>query len=191
MQLTGFHSVFDCHRPPISRINIVLKKLETFIAMLELAFDTNWKETRSFMDVFGNDLNETFLESLRSYCNTEPTDYHEGEFNESIMYGALYYSHIELAQAINLAVGDTVEHARSKGRENVNIIIKKAVSINNGFECIFDDDWSMTVNTYSCEYSISPFGTFLNPKVEDESNNWGNRGGFLQSYREAKALVTI
>jgi len=107
------------------------------------------------------------------------------------MYGALYYSHIELAQAINLAVGDTVEHARSKGRENVNIIIKKAVSINNGFECIFDDDWSMTVNTYSCEYSISPFGTFLNPKVEDESNNWGNRGGFLQSYREAKALVTI
>jgi len=74
MQLTGFHSVFDCHRPPISRINIVLKKLETFIAMLELAFDTNWKETRSFMDVFGNDLNETFLESLRSYCNTEPTD---------------------------------------------------------------------------------------------------------------------
>jgi hypothetical protein len=33
------------------------------------------------------------------------------------------------------------------------------------------------------KYSIHPNGTFLEPGVEDESNNWGNRGSLLMTYR--------
>jgi hypothetical protein len=31
---------------------------------------------------------------------------------------------------------------------------------------------------------ISPKGTFIVPLVEDEQNNWANRGSLLSAYRE-------
>lgn len=35
---------------------------------------------------------------------------------------------------------------------------------------------------------VSKDGTFLNPKVEDETEDWGNRGRLLELYRELKKL---
>ncbi|MFP2996247.1 hypothetical protein ABN763_10055 [Spongiivirga sp. MCCC 1A20706] len=36
---------------------------------------------------------------------------------------------------------------------------------------------------------ISDNGTFLNPKVENETEDWGNRGALLEKYRELKYLL--
>ena len=36
---------------------------------------------------------------------------------------------------------------------------------------------------------ISADGTFLNPKVPDESEDWGNRGKLLDAYRALKRVV--
>ena len=61
------------------------------------------------------------------------------------------------------------------------------------FETVFDVDWEHTMLTMGMEdslpdYVIADFytkdGTFLNPKVPDESNNWGCRGALLEAYRE-------
>jgi len=59
------------------------------------------------------------------------------------------------------------------------------------FELVFHNDWSMsqgclqdTDNLY-----ISENGTFLNPQVDDESNNWANRGSLLASYRRLKETL--
>ena len=70
----------------------------------------------------------------------------------------------------------------------------------NAFEEVFDRDWPYTremlgVWTGTMEqvadadditYVIAPNGTFLNPNVEDEGEDWGNRAVLLRCYRELK-----
>ncbi len=36
---------------------------------------------------------------------------------------------------------------------------------------------------------IADNGTFLNPKIEDEIEDWGYRGALLEKYRELKELL--
>lgn len=54
------------------------------------------------------------------------------------------------------------------------------------FELVFRDDWEFTEAALKSGYHIN--GTFLTPNVDDEFNNWGNRGGLLMRYR---ALLKI
>jgi len=57
------------------------------------------------------------------------------------------------------------------------------------FELVFDSDWQHTREVLrDPRHYISESGTFLHPAVEDESNNWGNRGGLLDAYRRLKSL---
>ncbi len=58
------------------------------------------------------------------------------------------------------------------------------------FELVFDNDWEMTRTCIQKpEFYFSDRGTFIRPGVEDESNNWGNRGSLLASYRRLKDLL--
>lgn len=75
------------------------------------------------------------------------------------------------------------------------------------FEQVFDKDWDYTkeqlgVYEETAEqkensakmgleaiYSISPDGTFLNPKVDDETEDWGYRGALLENYIQLKQLI--
>jgi len=58
------------------------------------------------------------------------------------------------------------------------------------FELVFDADWEVTrANIRNSEFLISDRGTFVEPGVEDEGNNWGNRGSLLDSYRYLRALL--
>lgn len=53
------------------------------------------------------------------------------------------------------------------------------------FEAVFENDWEYTMMCLeSSEYYIKSEGTFINPLVLDEENNWANRAGLLRSYRE-------
>ncbi|MDW3195522.1 MAG: hypothetical protein R8G66_24305 [Cytophagales bacterium] len=74
----------------------------------------------------------------------------------------------------------------------------------NAFEEVFDRDWQYSkemmgirdlsekdkeqdraMGLESIEV-ISSEGTFLNPNVDDEIEDWGNRGALLQAYRQLK-----
>jgi hypothetical protein len=87
--------------------------------------------------------------------------------------------------------------------------LKQAVEIFiSEFEQVFDKDWDYTKEQLGIYddteeqkqaalemglqpiYLISPDGTFLNPKVEDEVDNWGYRGGLLREYRKLKELLS-
>lgn len=63
------------------------------------------------------------------------------------------------------------------------------------FEAVFGQaDWEMTRDVLTCDtldWYIHPNGTFLEPGVEDESNNWGNRGALLDSYRRLKHQLEL
>ena len=65
---------------------------------------------------------------------------------------------------------------------------KALASFFSSFECVFDGDWE-----YSklCLQEADAYikGSFLNPCVEDEFNNWANRGGLLTSYRHLMKLL--
>lgn len=58
------------------------------------------------------------------------------------------------------------------------------------FELVFDNDWWLTVDRCQDRLFIEKNGTFLAPQVEDESNNWANRGHLLDSYRRLKLLMS-
>lgn len=63
------------------------------------------------------------------------------------------------------------------------------VSFMRSFECVFDQDWGCSQGNMTCPHMINPKGTFLNPMVEDEENNWANRAGLLDDYRRLSALM--
>lgn len=53
------------------------------------------------------------------------------------------------------------------------------------FDLVFNLDWEHSkICLEECSYFIEPTGTFVDPGVEDEENNWSNRGILLKNYRE-------
>jgi len=72
-----------------------------------------------------------------------------------------------------------------KAHKELNQLISNFIS---AFDAIFSIDWQHTKGCLEeSQFYISPNGTFINPGVSDEGNNWGNRPFLLNSYRE---LVT-
>jgi hypothetical protein len=52
------------------------------------------------------------------------------------------------------------------------------------FDVVFDSDWEHTLLSLETpSFYIDPKGTFTDPKVPDEENNWANRATLLNSYR--------
>jgi hypothetical protein len=51
------------------------------------------------------------------------------------------------------------------------------------FELVFDNDWEMTKICISDSSYVEDNATFINPGVNDEDNNWGNRGSLLSAHR--------
>jgi hypothetical protein len=60
---------------------------------------------------------------------------------------------------------------------------KRVIDFVTSFELVFGNDWDTTKGCITDPFMIRENGTFLAPGVDDESNNWGNRGGLLASYR--------
>lgn len=61
-----------------------------------------------------------------------------------------------------------------------------------GTEAMFDWDWDHTkscLENGNMKYFISHDGNFLNPNIDDEANNWGNRPAFLNSYRKLSSFM--
>lgn len=74
-------------------------------------------------------------------------------------------------------------------------------------EVVFDKDWQYSKTMLNVReetekqrkalkemglesiYMIDPNGTFLNPEVEDETENWGHRGKLLDLYRKLKSTL--
>ena len=65
----------------------------------------------------------------------------------------------------------------------------------NQFEAVFGDaDWEMTRDVLTCDsldLYIHPNGTFLEPGIGDESDNWHNRGSLLACYRRLKQHIEL
>lgn len=86
---------------------------------------------------------------------------------------------------------------KPKSRPSKGYDVDKFESLVNEFlsstKMLFDADWQYSLSCLSDEsigYFISPDGTFLNPDTgDDEGNNWGNRGGYLKSYRELHSFM--
>lgn len=60
----------------------------------------------------------------------------------------------------------------------------------DAFEEVFDRDWTYTKEMLTALRVPMPIigeeGTFINPKVEDEVEDWGNRARLLEAYRALK-----
>lgn len=73
--------------------------------------------------------------------------------------------------------------------EQLEELLATAETFLSSFELVFDNDWQMTKDSIESEYFISESGTFVHPMVDDESNNWWNRGSLLGNYRELRNCI--
>jgi hypothetical protein len=74
-----------------------------------------------------------------------------------------------------------------KAHTVLNQLISDFIS---AFDLIFERDWEYTkLCLEDTQLFISPKGTFINPNVVDEENNWGNRSFLLNSFRELVAYI--
>lgn len=71
--------------------------------------------------------------------------------------------------------------------EKLKELLATAETFLSSFELVFHHDWDMTKSCMEESGSfISATGTFVRPEVDDESNNWANRGSLLGDYRELR-----
>lgn len=93
-----------------------------------------------------------------------------------------------LEEILNLSRALAIEKS---GGFKANEELKKLISnFLSAFDAVFDMDWEHTKGCLSnSEFFISSNGTFINPDVDDEGNNWGNRPFLLNSYRELIAYI--
>ena len=86
-------------------------------------------------------------------------------------------------------------------------LLESIQKFTNAFEQVFDKDWSYTkeqlgiqgetaeqkenaiANGLETIVRISDDGTFINPNVDDEVEDWGYRGQLLSEYRHLKKLL--
>jgi hypothetical protein len=74
----------------------------------------------------------------------------------------------------------------------LDMLQQRLTSFMHSFEWVFDGEWEVFTEAVIRDTDhiyIAEGGTFLNPGVEDESNNWANRGSLLGHYRRLKAIM--
>lgn len=85
----------------------------------------------------------------------------------------------------------------------------EVVNFLKSFEEVFHNDWNYSKNMMGIQpeteeqkrnakilgletiYVIAENGTFIDPKVKDEIEDWGNRGELLKNYRELKRKLNL
>lgn len=70
---------------------------------------------------------------------------------------------------------------------------KALIDLTNAMYAVFENDWYHT-RMMIVEDDVGGFigksATFLNPEVEDESQDWANRAGLLEAYRRAVSVLS-
>ena len=80
-------------------------------------------------------------------------------------------------------------HSAANAPQDDSAVMIAYESFLSAFELVFDNDWDMTKGCISNSTFISERGTFLAPEVDDENNNWANRGALLAAYRHLKDVL--
>ncbi|MDF4333673.1 TIR domain-containing protein [Vibrio parahaemolyticus] len=74
-----------------------------------------------------------------------------------------------------------------KSHQELNNLISEFLM---AYDAIFRMDWQHTKGCLeNNEWFISPNGNFIEPNVEDEGNNWGNRPYLLTTYRNLVSYI--
>jgi hypothetical protein len=68
--------------------------------------------------------------------------------------------------------------------EKDQLLQQKMLNFLEVFELVFDHDWQYTRDAIVEGSFIAPRASFVEPGVEDEDANWGNRGALLIAYRD-------
>jgi hypothetical protein len=78
------------------------------------------------------------------------------------------------------AVGSTPE------AESVNEFEQAVAEFVWSVEEVFDRDWEYTESMFR---HVGDGGTFLEPNLEDEGEDWGHRAIFLEQFRKLRRLM--
>ncbi|MCF7479806.1 TIR domain-containing protein [Vibrio parahaemolyticus] len=74
-----------------------------------------------------------------------------------------------------------------KSHQELNNLISEFLM---AYDAIFRMDWQHTKGCLeNSDWFISPNGNFIEPNVEDEGNNWGNRPYLLTTYRNLVSYI--
>jgi len=122
---------------------------------------------------------EKFWPELESKINSIIESSNSGEASSS----DLRSDREILEEVLDLARALAIQKSGGfKAHKELNQLISDFLT---AFDVIFNIDWEHTkMCLEDSQHFISPTGTFVEPRVDDESNNWGNRPFLLETYRK-------
>lgn len=124
------------------------------------------------------------LDTLLTLC--EPC--HNREYNHRSLAERRLLTELKRA---GFLVGDLEHLTEETIAQRAGDFQRALLAFLTSFKLVFGCDWEFSrgiLQAENLEEHVRDGHTFLNPGVEDESNNWGNRGGLLASYRN---LLTV
>jgi hypothetical protein len=119
------------------------------------------------------------LDSLLTLC--EPC--HNREYNDRNQVERMLLTELKRA---GFLVGDLEHLTQDAIARKAGDFQRALLAFLTSFKLVFGYDWEFScqiLQSDGLECYIQNDHTFLNPGVDDESNNWANRGGLLASYR--------
>jgi len=125
-------------------------------------------------------------ENLLKACKNYPIEWKESlkiEFQNNLYLDTDYANRLlDIISENNKNISTNSNTLESEDFEKLK---KLTFNLLHSFYRVFENDWEMTKDILEDSKNyISENGTFLNPEVDDESNDWGNRAGLLDDYRE-------
>lgn len=76
-------------------------------------------------------------------------------------------------------------------RRAVEVILETIRLVESMDTVLGEMDWHYTLENIKSGDYIAESGTFLEPQVADEENNWANRAGLLAAYRRLVDMVGV
>lgn len=91
-----------------------------------------------------------------------------------------------LTEAVYLCAEHLADISKSLKMPDPESLLPLIANFMDCFETVFSNDWECTKANLRDDWidmAIAPSGDFIHPDVDDESNNWANRGCLLRAYR--------
>ena len=96
----------------------------------------------------------------------------------------------EVREKLAVILMQDVRERATADTEGMVELLSAVNSFVDRFELVFNFDWTTTqANLEDPRHFIDDGGTFVQPLVDDESSNWGNRGSLLAAYRELRSCM--
>lgn len=156
----------------LSKNDNYIQLVDDFLESFSLVFDKDWDYSKEIIKI-----EDYFISDDGTFIDPRVDDEGNNWGNRKVLLDS-YRKLVEYNNSNN--------SVKNESAEEYNLLVYDFLK---SFFFVFDKDWEYSKGIIKIEdHLVSDDGTFIDPRVDDEGNNWGNRKALLDSYRELMKL---